>query len=685
MHDDNPLLRPAFPVAFDRIRPEHVEPAVERLLLQARARLEQVVAPATPRDFQTLLALDAVGEPLSYALRIVGHLESVDTSEPLRQAHNATLPRVSAFLSGLWLHEGLWRAVEDYATTQQAQALRGPRRRLLDKTRDEFRRQGAALGADDKARLGAIDARLSELALRFGQNAVDATARWELVLEDAGALAGLPQAAVEAAHQSAARKGLTGYRLTLQLPSYLPAMTYLDDRALRRRLYLAAGTRATSEPHDNRPVLGEMLALRREKAKLLGYTSFADYVTEDRMARSGAAVKRFLDDLETRTRPHFERETAELMAFRRELEGVDAPPLEAWDISYYAEKLRQQRYDFDEEALRAYFSFERVLDGLFTVVERLHGLRVRPWQGAPSFHADARGYELVDETGAAVASFYVDPYPRDEKQGGAWVNGLTSHAALDAADMRHLGVLVANLTPPVGDRPARLGHQEVRTLFHELGHMLHHCLSRTEIRAQAGTQVAWDFVELPSQIMENFCYEPEVLALFARHEDTGAPLPPAIVERMRAARVFRAASTQMRQLGLAAVDLALHGDFDAARDGDPVAHARGVFARFSPCPLPPDHALIASFDHLFGAPVGYAAGYYAYKWAEVLEADAFREFRRLGLLSRAAGTRFRDAILARGDEDDPAELFRAFAGRDPDLGALLERLGLDDVPVRTPS
>ncbi|MBI4954671.1 MAG: M3 family metallopeptidase [Myxococcales bacterium] len=673
---DNPLLSPTFPIPLDRVRPEHVVPAVTELLRAARARVAALVAAPGPRTFDTLLELGALAEPLGYAMRVVGHLEAVLTSEPLRAAHNEAQPRVAAFLSELWLDTGLWRAIEDYAATPEARALGGARARLLARTRAEFRRQGAALGAADKQRLGAIDARLAELALKFAQNAVDATAAYELYVTDEARLLGLPDAARAAARAGAEKKGRPGWRFTLQMPSYLPVMTYLDDRELRRELYRAASVRAAAPPFDNRPLVREMLALRAEKARLLGYGDWADYVTEDRMAGSGARVRRFLSDLEERSRPGFEREVGELHDYRRRLEGPDAPPLEAWDVGYYAEKLRRERYDFDDEALRPYFRADEVVAGLFEVARRLYGVRCEPWPEAPSYHPDVRAYRMLDESGAWIAAFYVDLYPRDEKQGGAWMMPLLNHAPVDAPGMKNVAALVANLTPPVGATPSRLGQQEVRTLFHEFGHLLHQCLTRAELLVQAGTQVAWDFVELPSQIMENFCYEKAALDLFARHETTGEPIADELVVRMRRARVFRAATNQLRQLGLSTLDQSLHTVFDPAKDGDPVGHARAIMERFSPTPLPAEHALVASFDHLFGQPVGYAAGYYSYKWAEVLDADAFRRFAGAGLLSREVGSAFRDAILARGDEDDPGALFRAFMGRDPDLGALLERLGL---------
>ncbi|HVY49912.1 MAG TPA: M3 family metallopeptidase, partial [Minicystis sp.] len=411
---------------------------------------------------------------------------------------------------------------------------------------------------------------------------------------------------------------------------------------------------------------------RREKAALLGYAHFADLATEDRMAKRGDEARAFVKMLRDRTEPFFRRENDELAAFRRELEGPGAPPLAAWDVAYYAEKLRRARFDFDEELLRPYFPFEAVLAGAFDLARSLYGLTFAPAPDAPTWHPAVRAYTLHEADGRVASYFYVDVFPRESKRDGAWMDGLVTDAS---SRPLHVEVLVANFTPPVGDRPALLAHREVETLFHEFGHLLHHASSKVPIRTLAGTNVARDFVELPSQIMENWCWERAALDRFARHHETGAPLPAELFERMRAARSFRAANAMMRQLGFAALDLALHMDWAPGR-GDPTELAREVLAAYSPAPLGDDHALAASFSHLFGSPVGYAAGYYSYKWAEVLEADAFSRFSEAGLFDAKVGGEFRDAILARGDSEDPMELYRSFMGRAPKVDALLARDGL---------
>jgi oligopeptidase A len=664
-------------IAFDEIRGEHVETAAAVLLAEARQKLEALAQARPPHTFaSTLSALEDVTERLDFVMGVVGHLESVATTPELRAAYNAVQPAVSEFFSSIALHDGVWGVLKAFAATDEAKALTGTKRRFLDKTLADFRRSGADLEPVGKKRLSEIDVELSTLTLRYGQNVLDATNAFELVVEDEKRLTGLPPSAVEAARAGAEAKGQKGYRFTLQAPSYIPAITYLDDAALREALYRAYTTRAASGPLDNRRIVQQILELRGEKARLLGYESFADLVLEDRMARSGHAARRFIATLHEKADRFFRRENDDLEAFRREIEGPGAAALKPWDVGYYAEKLRRARYDFDEEALRPYFPLARVLEGAFAIASRLYGVTVEPWREAAVWHPDVRAYRVREADGRVSAAFYVDVAPREDKRDGAWMQGLVTSVAAQAGPDRHLEVLVGNMTPPLGDRPALLNHREVETVFHEFGHLMHHASSRVDVRTLAGTNVAWDFVELPSQIMENWCWEREALDLFARHHQTNETIPDELLSRMRAARTFRAATAMMRQLSFAEVDLALHMDWDAAKDGDAVDYSRRILDRFSPAPLTDDHAMIAAFTHLFASPVGYAAGYYSYKWAEVLDADAFSRFRREGLFSREVGAAFRAEILSRGDSEDPMVLYRRFMGREPTLEALLERDGL---------
>jgi oligopeptidase A len=685
---DNPLLTLSDPIPFDRIRGEHVKPAVEALLAEARARLDALAASSGERTYaNTMDALEAIGERLELATGVISHLESVATTPELRDAWNAVQPEISELYSSITLSEGVWAAIKAFAATPAAAALAGPQKRFVTKTVADFKRNGADLDAAGKKRLSDLDVELATLTLKFSQNVLDATNAFELVIEDRDKLAGLPEQAIEAARESAAKKGLTGYRFTLQAPSYLPVLTYLDDAGIREQMYRAYNSRGSSGAFDNRPLVARILELRRERAKILGFTTFADLVLDDRMAKTGGAARRFITTLREKTEPFFARENEELLAFRKELEGAGAKPLMPWDIGYYAEKLRRARFDFDEEALRPYFPLEGVLDGLFQIAQRLYGVKIEPWQGAPVWHPSVRAFVVRESDGAVTSAFYVDVAPREEKRDGAWMHGI--HTAVPAGHdggfapmpsgprmSRHIEVLAGNLTPPLEGRPALLTHREVETMFHEFGHLMHHASSRVPVRSLGGTAVAWDFVELPSQIMENWCWEREALDLFARHYQSGATIPEDMLARMRAARTFRAANAMMRQLGFAEVDLALHMDYQPEQHGDVIAWSRAILQRFSAAPFPDDHAMIASFTHLFASSVGYAAGYYSYKWAEVLDADAFSRFKREGIFDEGVGRAFRAGILARGDSEDPMDLYRGFMGREPTIDALLERDGL---------
>jgi oligopeptidase A len=669
---ENPLALIQFPVPFDQIQAAHVEPAVRDLLAGARAKLEALGShtSADPLTFDaTLIEMDSMTEPLDYAMGVVRHLESVSTYPELRAAYNAAQPEVSAFYAGIPLHTGLWNTLKKYAETSEAQTLTGTRKRFLIKTMDSFRRHGADLDPAGKQRLETMDVELTRLTTKFSENVLDATKAFELVIAAESKLAGLPPSAIEAARQSAAAKNLEGWRFTLQGPSYLALMTYLDDRGIREQAYRAYAVRATQAKWDNRPILRRILELRREKAFLLGFAHFADFALADRMAHEGRRAQEFLENLKQKTVARFQEENQELVRFSGQ------PALEPWDIGYYAEKQRKTLYDFDEEALRPYFPLESVVAGLFETVSRLYGLRITE-QRAPTWDREVKYYSVEDGAGTFLGAFYSDWFPRENKRGGAWMDALITGLPQPGSSKPHLGLICGNLTPPVGGKPSLLTHREVETIFHEFGHLLHHMLSRVEIRSLAGTNVAWDFVELPSQIMENWCWERPALDLFARHYQTGEPIPEDLFTKMKRARNFRAANAQMRQLGFGVVDLALHIDYDPQRDGDVMDYARRILQEFSPAALPADYAMLAAFTHLFSSPVGYGAGYYSYKWAEVLDADAFTRFRESGIFSPEIGGAFRENILARGDSEDPAELYRRFMGREPDLNALLERSGL---------
>jgi oligopeptidase A len=673
----NPLLESRFRIPFDSIRAENVQPAVAELLRQARERLQHLAAKDGTRTYtNTMRELDDLTEPLDWTMGVVRHLESVATYPELRAAFNAVQPEVSVFYTGIPLDAELWQNIKAFAATGEAATLTGERRRYLEKTVDSFRRHGADLDAAGKKKLEELDVELTQITTKFAENVLDSTNAFELILKDEKALAGLPPTAVASARESAQRKGLEGWRFTLHAPDYFAVMTYLDDADVRRQVYEAFSVRATEEGRDNRPLVTRILELRREKAALLGYRDFADLVLEDRMAHTGGRALAFLEDLKAKTEKRFAEENRELLEFRRSVEGAAAPEIAPWDVAYYAEKQRAALYAFDEEALRPYFPMERVVAGLFELVHRLYGIRVEEEAGVPAWDPAVRYYHVRDENAEFIGGFYGDWYPRENKRGGAWMDSLITGGPRADGFRPHLGLICGNLTPPVGGKPALLTHREVETIFHEFGHLLHHLLSRVETRSLAGTSVAWDFVELPSQIMENWCWEREALDLFARHYETGDPIPDDLFQKMKRARTFRAANAQMRQLGFGFIDLSMHTRYDPARDGDSTEYARRILQEFSPAPLPKNHAMAAAFTHLFASPVGYGAGYYSYKWAEVLDADAFTRFRDQGIFSRDVGASFRGEILSRGNSDDPAELYRHFMGRDPDPNALLVRSGL---------
>ncbi|MEJ2358959.1 MAG: M3 family metallopeptidase [Deinococcales bacterium] len=687
---ENPFLSRAVHPPFDVMTADAVASGVGTAVERAEHELDQLVATEGPRTFEnTLLALDALVERASRAFGYARHLTQVRSSPELRRAYNEALPAYSAFVASIPTHAGLWAALKAYAATDEARSLEGVRRRHLDKTLQEFRRAGADLPEAARERARALRVELSRLATRFSENVLDATNAYEMILTDEAELDGLPEGVRRRARHAAQAHGLEGYRFTLQAPSYRSFMKFATARDRRRQLYLAFTGRAAAGEHDNRPVLAAILRKRRELARLLGYRDFADLQLEDRMLTSGAQAQAFERDLARRTVPYFREEVRTLTEFAREHLGIER--LEPWDLDFVAESLRRTRFDFDEEELRPYFPLDGVLDGLFQIAERLFGVRVEALEGVPTWHPEVRVYDLFDRDGVRVGTFYADWHPRESKRDGAWMNpmvtggpaqvaGTDGAAAGTTAFVPHVGVIAANVTPPSGDQPALLTHDEVTTLFHEFGHLLHHVLGRVDVPARGSLgSVAWDFVELPSQLMENWAWEREGLDLFARHVETGARIPEDLYRRLAASRTFLAAAVQMRQLSLGAVDLALHVDFDPEHGGDPITFGQHVMEPFVLRPEFAHNLFLTSFSHIFSS--GYAAGYYSYKWSEVLDADAFSRFQREGIFNPDTGKAFVDAVLSQGDSEDPMTLFRRFMGRDPDLDALIRRnLGVEPRP-----
>ena len=675
---NNPLLNLGFKIPFDQIKPEHAQSAVDALIARSQEDLEHL-ARAPERDFRNFLAdLDILGQQLAAVQTVVGHLDGVVSSDEWRAANEAILPRISTFFTELGLHPGLWAAMKAYAQTEEAGQLSPEWARFLQKTVDEFRREGADLDDAGKARLTEINVALTELTNQYAKNVMDGIKAYELYVPTER-LTGVPQRLIDATAKDAEAHGHAGeHRLTLQAPVFGPLLTYADDRTLREALARANNKVGIGEGRDNRELLPQILKLRRERAALLGFDTFADLVLADRMSGSGGAAIAFERDLEARTRPFFDEENRELQAFYRAKAGPDAPELAAWDVPYWAEKLRQERYDFDEEALRPYFPMEQVLSGLFEISRRVFGITVKEAQ-APGWHPEVKYYDIQNEEGNHIASFYTDWFPRDNKRGGAWMNALYTGGPREQGQEPHLGLMCGNLNPPSGETPSLLDLREVETVFHEFGHLLHHALSRVPVQSLSGTSVAWDFVELPSQIMENWVWTKEGLNLIAKHYQTGESLPDELYQKMLSARNFRAAASAMRQYSFATVDLALHAEYQES-DGDVMAYARELLARYAAVPPLEGSAFIAQFSHLFSRPIGYAAGYYSYKWAEVLDADAFSRFEQGGVFNRQTGREYVDRLLSRGGSAEPGSLYRDFMGRDPDPQALLRRSGLSGEP-----
>ena len=683
----HPFLAPDFAIRWSQLTPATVAPDIGVALAQAQRNLDGIAAqdPAAVMFASTVEALERACDELNRAWGLVGHLNSVADSPALREAYNAMLPAVSEFYARIPLNEKLWAALRAFAATPEALALTGVRKRLFEETMADFRQAGAELPPEKKARLEKVESELSQLCQKYSENVLDSTNAWELIVDDEAKLAGLPVHAKEAARRNALAKGHGSeaqpkWRFTLHMPSLEPFMTYVDDAALRRRMWEGSIGVGATGAHDNTALIRQILALRQEKAALLGKPHFADQVLARRMARDGATALRFVEGLHGRVRVAFERETAELERFVGERTGRTPGRLAPWEIGYWAEKLRQERHAFDEEALRPFFPLEKVVGGLFEVCRRVFGACAveQPAGAAEVWHPEVKFYELRDEaTGRHLGSFYADWHPRESKRGGAWMNYLlTGEPQADGRLSPHLGLICGNLTPPTGDKPALLTHREVETIFHEFGHLLHHLLGEVPYKSLNGVSVAWDFVELPSQILENWTWEREGLDLFARHFETGATIPDELFAKMKAARNFRAATFTMRQLSLGKMDLELHLHPERFAAGDLDQAIKTAIADYLAPTEPPAPTLVRRFGHLFSSSVGYAAGYYSYKWAEVLDADAFTRFQREGIFSGVTGAEFRRHVLSRGNAEEPMTLFKRFMGREPDLEALLVRAGL---------
>ncbi len=673
MANDNPLLVLDGLPRFAHIAPADVMPALDTMLASLRALVEERLARAPAPDWDdTVGPLEVAEARLKRFWSPVAHLNAVADSPALREAYNAGLGRLTSYQTGYAQDPRLYRAYQAVAEGPAFAGLSEARRKVVTNALRDMRLSGVALPAAPKARFKAIQERLSELASRFEQNVLDATDAFSLIIEDEARLQGIPATVRAQARAEAQRRGRDGFLFTLQAPSYIPVMTHAQDRALRRELYEAYVTRASQAGcgrYDNTALAEEILVLRQEMAALLGYPHYADYSLATKMARDAAEVETFLTDLAHRARPAALRELADLKAMAQ----ADGVVLEAWDTAYYSERLKERRYQFSEEDLRPYFPLPRVLEGLFTLTERLYDVRIRERQGVEVWHPDVLFYEITDPDGALRAQFYLDLYARERKRGGAWMDECCVRQGYPAPSLP-VAYLTCNFSAPAADHPSLLRHDEVETLFHEFGHGLHHMLTRVDEPAVSGINgVPWDAVELPSQFMENFCWERDVIDLIGGHYRTKAPVPADLFARLRKTRTFQAALQMLRQVEFALFDIRLHAGFDPATGG---VHALLDAVRDEVAVLKPPafNRFENSFTHIFAG--GYAAGYYSYKWAEVLSADAFGPFAERGVFDRATGLAFLHNILERGGEADPRDLFARFRGRAPRIDALLKQSGL---------
>ncbi|MGQ5835926.1 oligopeptidase A [Serratia sp. IR-2025] len=676
----NPLLTPFSLPPFSAIRPEDIVPAVQSALADCRAAVERVVAQPGPFTWDNLCQpLAESDDRLSRIWSPIGHLNSVKNSPELRAAYEQALPLLSEYGTWVGQHEGLYQAYRSLKEGAAFEALSVPQRKAVDNALRDFELSGIGLSADKQQRYGEIVARLSELGSTYSNNVLDATMGWSKLITDEAELSGLPESALAQAQAMAQAKEQDGWLLTLDMPSYLPVLTYADNRALREEMYRAFATRASDQgPNagkwDNSEVMAETLALRHELAQLLGFDTYADKSLATKMAESPEQVIGFLSDLAKRARPQAEQELAQLRAFAKQHYDVDE--LEAWDITYYGEKQKQHLFSISDEQLRPYFPEQRVVEGLFEVVKRIYGITAKERKDVDTWHPDVRFFDLFAADGELRGSFYLDLYARENKRGGAWMDDCVgSLRKADGTLQKPVAYLTCNFNRPLGDQPALFTHNEVTTLFHEFGHGLHHMLTQIDTAGVSGINgVPWDAVELPSQFMENWCWEPEALAFISGHYQSGEPLPKAMLDKLLAAKNYQAALFILRQLEFGLFDFRMHFEYSPEKGAQILPTLAEVKKMVAVVPSPSWGRFPHAFSHIFAG--GYAAGYYSYLWAEVLSADAYSRFEEEGIFNAETGKSFLDNILSRGGSEEPMALFKRFRGREPQLDAMLRHYGI---------
>tara|TARA_B100001093_G_scaffold290235_1_gene277159 strand:- start:800 stop:2914 length:2115 start_codon:yes stop_codon:yes gene_type:complete len=695
----HPFLNQPFEIHWSQLQPDFIEADIKKGISDAKVAIDFITNQKmeTLTYQSTLEALENSTKKLSEAWGFVGHLDSVCNNDALREVYNKILPEVSNFFTSIGLNEALWKIIDSFSKTKEADTLSKIQKRHLEETLYSFEKSGAHLNSKDKIEFESINQELSQCTQKYSERVLDSTNAWDYVTGDEEEISGLPEILKEAARQDALTKNYGDeknfkWRFSLQMPSLVPALTYLESSKLRKKIWEASSQIGFYGEYDNTDLIWKILKLRQRKAEILGRKNFADLATERRMAATGKCALEFVENLFEKVQGSFIHETDTLEKFSASTLAQSQENLEPWDVAYWSEKQRKELFDYDEEELRPYFPIESVISGMFDLAEKLFGVSIieRPtsFEGEPCsitqelsgehaevWHPEVRFYEMRDGD-KHLGSFYADWHPRESKRGGAWMNSLITGGPEEEKHMPNLGLITGNLTAPTPEKPALLNHREVETVFHEFGHLIHHLFGMVPVKSLNGIHVAWDFVELPSQILENFCWDRNSLDLFAKHYVTGERIPSDLFDKMIAARNYRAASATVRQLNLSKMDLELHMHLFQDKAMDLEVWIDEVLSDYKMPLKTPSPSILRRFGHLFSSSTGYAAGYYSYKWAEVLDADAFTKFAANGVINSEIGREFREKILSCGNAEDPMTLFENFMGRKPDSDSLLERCGL---------
>ena len=669
----NPLLQDFNTAPFSKISTDDYKPAIQKAIEITKAEIDEIVNNTDAPTFEnTTVALDFTGEKLNRITSIFFNLNSAETNDKIQKIAQEISPWLSEFSNDITLNEGLFKKVKAVFDNRNSLDLTPEQQMLLEKQYKGFARNGANLKEDDKNKLRKIDAQLSKLSLQFGENVLAETNAFEMHLTDENDVAGLPESVKEAASQLAKEEGKEGYIFTLQYPSYIPFLTYADNRELRKKMAIAAGKKAYQDNEfNNEQVVLDIVKLRKERANLLGYKTHAHFVLEERMAETPENVIDFSNNLLEKAKPAATKEFEDLEKYAKKLDGIDQ--LQKWDGAYYAEKLKKELFDLDQEILKPYFKLENVIDGAFEISKRLYDLHFEEVFNIEKYHQDVKTYHVTDANNNFIAIFYADFHPRKGKRNGAWMTSYKPQQIKNGVNERPHVSIVCNFTKPTATKPSLLTFNEVTTLFHELGHALHGMLANTTYNSLSGTSVSWDFVELPSQILENWCYEKEALELFAKHYETGEVIPMKYVEKIKESASFHEGMQTLRQLSFGLLDMSWHSEnpseITSIKEFENVA-----FANTKLYPEVEENCMSTSFSHIFQG--GYSAGYYSYKWAEVLDADAFEYFLEKGIFNKEVATKFKENVLSKGGTEKPMELYKRFRGQEPKPDALLKRAGL---------